>query len=62
MPPHNDDSGSHATTPKVQLNSESFRQDEFKEDKLPYLKYVSTRRMPKNLLVSSDRDDAVATA
>ncbi|WP_410526075.1 palindromic element RPE3 domain-containing protein [Rickettsia endosymbiont of Ceutorhynchus obstrictus] len=43
----------------IQLNSESFRQDKFK-DELSYRTRVREhRRMSKNLLVSSDRDDAV---
>nr|WP_253310118.1 palindromic element RPE3 domain-containing protein [Rickettsia endosymbiont of Ceutorhynchus assimilis] len=45
----------------VQLNSESFRQDEFKEE-LSYRTGVREyRQMSKNLLVSSDREDAVHT-
>nr|WP_253307943.1 palindromic element RPE3 domain-containing protein [Rickettsia endosymbiont of Ceutorhynchus assimilis] len=44
---------------EVQLNSESFRQDKFK-DELSYRTRVREyRRMSKNLLVSSDRDDAI---
>nr|WP_253310112.1 palindromic element RPE3 domain-containing protein [Rickettsia endosymbiont of Ceutorhynchus assimilis] len=44
----------------MQLNSESFRQDKFK-DELSYRtsRVREYRRMSKNLLVSSDRDDAV---
>ncbi|WP_342256984.1 palindromic element RPE3 domain-containing protein [Rickettsia endosymbiont of Aspidapion aeneum] len=43
----------------LQLNSESFRQDEFEEGPAQRTGVREYRRMPKNLLVSSDRDDAV---
>ncbi len=43
----------------VQLNSESFRQDKFKDEPAQRTRVREHRRMSKNLLVSSDRDDAV---
>ncbi|WP_341793280.1 MULTISPECIES: palindromic element RPE3 domain-containing protein [unclassified Rickettsia] len=46
----------------IQLNSESFRQDKFKDELSYRTKVGEYRRMSKNLLVSSDRDDAVFPA
>ncbi|WP_341790297.1 metal ABC transporter solute-binding protein, Zn/Mn family [Rickettsia endosymbiont of Polydrusus tereticollis] len=44
---------------EIQLNSESFRQDEFKGEPAQRIIIREHRRIQKNSLVSSDRDDAV---
>ncbi|MGL4226480.1 MAG: ATP-dependent Clp protease ATP-binding subunit [Rickettsia sp.] len=46
-------------TYKVQLNSENFRQDEFKEESAQRTKVREHRRTPQNSLVSSFLNDAV---
>nr|WP_253308559.1 palindromic element RPE3 domain-containing protein [Rickettsia endosymbiont of Ceutorhynchus assimilis] len=43
----------------IQLNSESFRQDEFKGELSYRTRVREYGRIQKNSLVSSDRDDAV---
>ncbi|MGX6960608.1 MAG: biotin--[acetyl-CoA-carboxylase] ligase [Rickettsia endosymbiont of Pentastiridius leporinus] len=53
----------HTTTPcendKIQLNSQSFRQDEFKAEPAERIKIREHRRMPQNSLASSFVNDAV---
>jgi len=43
----------------VQLNSERFRQNEFKEEPAERIKVREHRRMPQNSLVSNFLNDAV---
>ncbi|WP_253308233.1 MULTISPECIES: palindromic element RPE3 domain-containing protein [unclassified Rickettsia] len=43
----------------LQLNSERFRQDEFKDESALAVNNTEHRRIQKNSLVSSDCDDAI---
>ncbi|MFA1688055.1 palindromic element RPE3 domain-containing protein [Candidatus Rickettsia barbariae] len=46
----------------TQLNLDRFRQDEFKDESAQCTLVRDYRRVPRNSLVSSDRDDAVRIA